>query len=50
MKNKLKIVVAVVTVIAGMVLYKNHVDKKEREKEDRKHSSHSKASDRYSVN
>jgi cell division protein FtsN len=35
MRNKLKIVAAVVALIAGMVLYKQHSDKKEAEKKDK---------------
>jgi hypothetical protein len=36
MRNKLKIVVIIVAVVAGIVLYKNQFDKKEREKQDKK--------------
>ena len=34
MRNKLKIAAVVVAIIAGMVLYKSHFEKKEQEKKD----------------
>lgn len=43
MRNKLKIAAIVVAVIAGMVLYKNQSDKKEREKEGRKAQAQAKS-------
>jgi hypothetical protein len=35
MRNKLKIAAVVVAIIAGMVLYKSHFEKKESEKKDK---------------
>jgi hypothetical protein len=51
MLNKLKIAAAFAVVIAGMILYKNHSEKKERDKEGRKSKTRSaRTKDKFSVN